>query len=181
MSTLVALGDFALFQLAWFACAIAAAHQRPALGVAAVAAFVLLQLVRSTRRSVDVALIAGAIALGIGWDTALLQAGLVRYAAPGPLAGVAPGWILAMWALFAAILRGPLGWLQGRPALAAALGAIGGPASYAAAARLGACSLPERPLALAVLAVGWALFTPLLAEAARRLEHRGLRWQAVHG
>lgn len=170
LSAAVAVADFALFQLAWLACVAQAARGRPALGVAAVAGFVLLQFARSSRRSADALLLALALALGLAWDTGLLQGGVVRYAAPGPVSGVAPAWILALWVLFAAVLRGPLRWLQGRPWLAALLGAVGGPASYAAAARLGACAFPDRPLALLLLAIGWALVTPSLVEAARRLE-----------
>jgi len=170
MKPLAAIADFALFQLAWFICVTQAACRRPGLGIVAVAAFVALQWARSDRRQAELILVAIAVALGLAWDTALLQSGLVRYAAAGPLAGTAPVWILALWALFAAVLRGPLRWLQGRPLLAAALGAAGGPASYAAAGRLGACELTRGTATLVVLGLGWALFTPLLVEAARRLE-----------
>ncbi|HEX4511489.1 MAG TPA: DUF2878 domain-containing protein [Burkholderiaceae bacterium] len=164
--------DFVLFELAWFVCIRQVAQDRPALGVAAVLAFVLLQVGLSTRRDVDLRLIVLALGLGFLGDTALLQTGLVRYGSPGPIAGVAPGWILALWAEFAVVLRGPLRWLRGRPVLAAVLGAVGGPLSYLAAARLGACTLPDRPLALVALAVGWALATPVLVAAAQRLEAR---------
>lgn len=170
MSRLATLADFALFQLTWFVCVTQAAQGQPARGIAAVALFVLLQLVRSTNRRADALLLALAVAIGVIWDTGLLQAGFVRYASPGPVVGVAPIWILAMWALLAAVLRGPLHWLQGRPVLAAVLGSVGGPASYAAAARLGACSFGPEPFATAALATGWAIFTPLLIEAARWLD-----------
>lgn len=170
MSVLAALVDFALFQLAWFACVTQAAQGRPGLGIPAVAAFVLLQLARSRHRSVDLLLVALSLALGLVWDTGLLHAGLVHYASPGPLPSLAPAWLLALWALFAAVLRGPLRWLYGRPAMAALLGAIGGPASYAAAGRLGAATFAAGPLPMVVLAIGWAVLTPLLVEVARRLE-----------
>ena len=65
---------------------------------------------------------------------------------PGPLPMLAPAWILALWALFAIALREPLRWLHGRWPLAALLGALGGPLSYAGAERLGACTL-NRPVA----------------------------------
>ncbi len=170
MKRLAALIDFALFQLAWFACVTQAAAGRPGLGLLAVAAFVLWQSARSDRWQADAVLMAIALALGLAWDTGLLQSGLVQYASPGPLPGVAPAWILAMWVLFAAVLRGPLSWLQGRPLVAALFGAVGGPASYAAAERLGACTLSAGPAVFITLGAGWALFTPLLVEAARRLQ-----------
>lgn len=172
MSWMSSLLDFALFQLAWFACVTQAAAGQPARGAAAVAAFVLLRLARSDRRAADLLLLVSAPALGLLWDTALLRLGLVQYASPGPVEATAPGWILALWMLLAAVLRGPLRWLQGRPLMAAALGAVGGPASYAAAQRLGACWLPEPALALSVLCAGWALITPLLVETARQLGAR---------
>lgn len=167
---MIALVDFVLFQLAWFACVTQAAQHRPSLGVAAVGAFVLLQFFRSRRRTVDALLVALALVLGLAWDTTLLRTGTVRYASPGPFPGICPPWILALWALFAAILRGPLRWLQGRHWLAGLFGAIGGPASYLAAAHLGACTLPNEWPALTVLALGWAVFTPALVEAAHRMQ-----------
>ena len=171
--------DYVLFQLAWFGCVEFAAQGRPWPGIGAVAAFVALQVGRSPRRSVDVALIGIALAVGVSWDSALLQTGVVRYQSPGPVAGMAPAWILALWVELAAVLRGPLRTLHERPAISAVLGGIGGPASYAAAARLGACAFPDRQVALAVLAVGWAIITPLLLEAARRLDRSAAPCGAV--
>ena len=165
----LALG-FALFQGAWFLCVIGAARGQAAPGIAAVAALLTLWLAFSRARSVEFALIGLALAVGVVWDSLLARTGLVVYASPGPLAGWAPAWILALWALFAPMLREPLRWLHGRPVLAALFGGIGGALSYAAAARLGACRFPDPVLALAVLGVGWALIVPLLLAAAQRLE-----------
>ncbi|MFN3304721.1 MAG: DUF2878 domain-containing protein [Roseateles sp.] len=160
------------FQLAWFACVLGAARGMPAWGIAAVAAAVALQLVVSDARLADVALLAAALAVGLVWDTALLRAGIVVYASPGPLADWAPGWILALWALFATVLREPLRWLHGRWLLAAVVGGLGGALSYWGAVRLGAGQLPDFALAMGVLAAGWALMTPGLLALARRLEAR---------
>jgi hypothetical protein len=161
---------FVVFQAAWFACVIGAARGHAALGVAAVAAAVALALAASDRRGADGRLIAAALVLGFGWDSALARTGLVEYAAAWPAGGFAPAWILALWALFAVVLREPPRWLHGRPLLAGAFGAGGGPLSYAAAERLGACRFADAPLAMAVLALGWAVMTPLLIALARRLD-----------
>ncbi len=166
------LAWFALFQAAWFACVLGAAHGRSGWGVLAVAAVVALTWAASNARADELRLTALALLMGLAWDTALLQLGLLAYASPGPLPSLAPLWILALWALFATLLRGPLAWLQGRPLLAAALGAVGGPLSYLAAVRLGAGSFPDGSRALLVLALGWSVMTPALTEAARHLERR---------
>jgi len=160
------------FQLAWFACVLGAARGTLWWGFAAVAAAVALQLVVSDARLADVVLLIAALAVGLVWDTAMLRAGVVLYASPGPLAGWAPAWILALWALFATALREPFRWLHGRWWLAAVVGGVGGAMSYWSAARLGAASIPDVPLALAVLAAGWAVMTPGLLALARQLEAR---------
>ncbi|MFG6413139.1 DUF2878 domain-containing protein [Roseateles sp. DC23W] len=169
---LLGLAWFALFQAAWFACVLGAAHGHSRWGVLAVAAVVALTWAASNARSDELRLTALALLLGLVWDTAMLQLGLLVYASPGPLPALAPPWILALWALFATLLSGPLAWLQGRPLLAALMGAVGGPLSYLAAVRLGAGSFPHDSRALLVLAIGWGLMTPALTEATRHLAQR---------
>jgi tetrahydromethanopterin S-methyltransferase subunit E len=162
-----------LFQGAWFACVIGAASGDAwllALGVAAVAVVVAVLVAWSDDRGAELRLIALALAVGVVWDSLLARTGVVQYASPGPLPGWAPAWILALWALFAPMLREPLRWLHGRPLLSALFGGVGGALSYAAAARLGACRFPDPILALAVLGAGWALIVPLLLRVAQRLE-----------
>jgi tetrahydromethanopterin S-methyltransferase subunit E len=164
---------FVLFQGAWFACVLGAASGQAgqvAIGIAAAAAVVAVLVAWSDDRRAELRLIALALAIGVVWDSLLVHTGVVRYASPGPLPGGAPAWILALWALFAPMLREPLRWLHGRPMLAALFGGVGGALSYAAAERLGACRFPDPTLALAVLAAGWALIVPLLLAAAQRLE-----------
>lgn len=169
---------FALFQGAWFACVIGAARGQAVLGVAAVAVVVALLLAFSSHRVAELRLIALSLAVGVVWDSLLARTGIVQYASPGPLPGWAPAWILALWALFAPMLREPMRWLHGRPLLAALLGGGGGALSYAAAERLGACRFPEPTVALVVLGAGWALIMPLLLVAAQRLD-RTTRSRAV--
>ncbi len=161
---------FALIQGAWLACVIGAARGQAALGIAAAVGVLAVLLVASRERGAQLRLIALALAIGVVWDSLLARTGVVVYASPGPLPGWAPAWILALWALFAPMLSDPLRWLQGRPALAALCGGIGGALSYAAAERLGACRLPDPILAMAVLGAGWSLIVPLLLAAARWLE-----------
>jgi hypothetical protein len=164
------LASLAAFQAAWFACVLFAARGEPLAAVASVLAAMVLHCAWSDSRRADAWLVLAALAIGVAWDSALALNGIVHYAAPWPAIGAAPIWILALWALFATTLRQPLRWLHGRPVLAALFGGIGGPLSYAAAARLGACTLPAGNLSMAVLGIGWAIATPLLLHLARRLE-----------
>lgn len=161
-----------VFQGAWFACVLGAAYGHVGWGVMAVVVAVALLVAMSTHRSVELRLIAVALATGIVWDSALAASGLVRYASPGPIAALAPVWILALWALWGAVLRDPLRSLHHRPVLAAVLGGVGGALSYAAAARMGACSFDDATLALGVLAAGWAVIVPVQLALARRLEQQ---------
>ncbi len=159
-----------IFEAAWFACVAGAAHDQVGWGIAAVAAAIAAQLTFSKARAADLKLIAAALLCGLVWDSALLNSHVVAYASPGPVHLLAPAWILALWAQFGSVLRELLRWLHTRPRLATALGAVGGAASYAAAQRLGACTLPAPGIALPILAAGWGLLVPLLLWLARRVE-----------
>jgi hypothetical protein len=164
-----------VFQGAWFACVLGAAQGRAGWGVVAVGVAVAVLLAASERRGADLRLIAVALVTGVVWDSVLASTGVVEYASPGPWVGAAPTWILALWALWGAVLREPLRWLHGRPVAGALLGGVGGALSYAAAERLGACRFPEPALAWAVLAAGWALITPWQLALARRLDRETAR------
>lgn len=151
------------FQLAWFACVLGAARHAPSTGIAAAAAAVGLQFTVSDARGRDVLLVAAAMTMGLVWDTFMTRTDIVEYASPGPFAGWAPAWILALWALFATTLRSTLRWLHGRGWLAAIVGGLGGALSYWGAVRLGAGRFPDFALAMGVLAGGWAVITPALS------------------
>jgi hypothetical protein len=167
--------SFLAFQGAWFACVLGAARGQPGVGVAVVVLVCGVQLALSAARREDLLLASAAVAFGLIWDTAMLRSGVVEYASPGPVQGWAPSWILALWILFATLLREPLRWLHGRRLLAALLGGIGGALSYLGAVRLGAGRFKNLEEAMLILVLGWAVMTPLLTEFARRLEERQKR------
>ena len=108
-----------------------------------------------------------ALLIGIVWDSALVMLGWLDFSSGFFIAGVAPYWILALWALFAITLRHSLAWLQARLLTAAVVGAIAGPLAYWGGLRLGAVILVEPLQALVALSIGWGLFTPLLLRLAR--------------
>jgi len=173
--TLGLLATFAAFELAWFACVLGAAHGWPWAGVAVAVLVIVLVMALGAKPGVDATLVATALTIGFVWDSSMARLGWIAYAEPGPLPGIAPVWILALWALFAMVLREPLRWLHKRLPLAALLGALGGPLSYAAAERLDACRLVEPTIAGVALALGWAVITPLLLLLARRWDARGTK------
>jgi len=162
------VGHLVLFEAAWFAGVLGAARGEAHLGMAVVAAAIALNLWMSARRRHELALLAVAIVLGVVFDGALARSGWVVYADSALQPAWPPAWIVAQWALFATLLCGPLRWLHGRLPLAALLGALGGPMAYLGGERLGAINFVERGPALAFLAVGWAMATPLLLHLARR-------------
>jgi hypothetical protein len=166
------LATLIAFEAAWFACVLGAANGLPSAGTAVALAVVAGFVALSDKPRLDATLVALAVAIGLAWDGSLARVGWIAYAEPGPLPWLAPPWILALWALFAVVLRGPMRWLHPRLLWAALLGGLGGPLSYAAAARMGAIALVEPTSALIALALGWAAITPLLLVLARRPDGR---------
>lgn len=156
------------YQLAWFAAVIAAARGWPWLAMLAPLAFAAAAWWTSHRRTCDARLLACALVLGVAIDGTLVASGLLRYAAATP-ALLAPLWILAIWVAFAMTLNHSLAFLQSRLWLAAALGGVGGPLAYVAAARGfdAVAFAPPAWRATAFLALAWAIAMPLLAALAR--------------
>lgn len=162
--------NIVLFQAGWFACVLGAAHGRPLAGAAAALAIASGWILRAPRPGRELALVLAASLAGLALDSLLAQSGWVAFESALPAAGLAPVWMLALWALFAVTLNVSLRWLRHRLLLAGALGALGGPAAYYAGGKLGALSFADAPAALVLIALGWAFATPALLALARRLE-----------
>jgi hypothetical protein len=158
-----------VFQAAWFACVLGGARDLELAAILAVAAAVAMHLALARRRAPEVALVVIVAFIGLVWDSLLVALGVMAYPSGSLAAGLAPAWIVAMWALFATTLNLSLGWLKGRPLLASLLGAVGGPLAYLAGHRLGGVNLPDPALALLAQGLGWSLLMPLLATLAMRL------------
>lgn len=162
--------NFVLFQAAWFACIYAAAHQHSAWGTACIAAVVAWHLHTAVRPGRELALVACALVIGGVFDSAVAAAGLLRYADGQFDPRLAPHWIVALWALFATTLNVSLRWLKGRWWIAALLGAVAAPLSYAGGVRMGAAEFGNAPLALCALGLGWAVLMPLLMRLSMRFD-----------
>jgi len=162
--------NIALFQAGWLACVLGAAHGMPWAGVAVAAAVVAWHAARARRPVQELKLVALAVLAGALFDSALAAGGWIVFAPDAAASGLAPWWILALWALFATTLNVSLAWLRLRLPLAALLGALCGPLAYWAGARLGALELRQPAAALGALALVWAAALPGLLAAARRLD-----------
>jgi uncharacterized protein (DUF1499 family) len=163
--------NFAGFWLGWVACVLGAANGQQWAGPA-VAAVVLGSHAIIAPRSVRWwPIVPGAAVLGLLVDGTLNAAGAIRYEGLASAPWLPPPWLPALWILFASTLPGSLRWLLHRPLLAAALGAVAGPISYAGGARLGAINL-GRPMAfsLTALAVAWGVSMPVMIAMVRGLE-----------
>lgn len=155
-------------QLAWFTCVLGASNDLPWLGIPAVAVVLLIHASLVVDPLREMRLVLFALVLGAVFDSLLMASGWIDYRNGIIIPGLAPVWILAMWAQFATTLNISMAWLKGRPLLAALTGGIGGPLSWIAGAKLGAIELVEPTEAVIALAVGWAVAMPLLMAVADR-------------
>lgn len=155
--------NFAMFYLGWFACVMGAGRGQLWLGPSAVTALVLLHLYMTPRPVQEIRLILLTGVFGFAIDTLQASAGLYAFTGTSPAPWLCPLWMVALWMIFATTLNASMGWLAQRYRLAAVLGALCGPVSYVAGARLGAIELPAHAgLSLVGIAVVWACVMPSL-------------------
>lgn len=161
-----ALAGFVAFYACWFACVGGAARGLPWLGPLTVAAyaFAYLRTIPSgVARMRHAWLLGVAGVIGYAADSVLVLTGVLRFPPHAVLGWPSTAWMVALWVLQAAVLGGVMSWLRGRFALAAIVGAIGGPLAYLAGERMGAAVLgPTQAVALAAITAEWALAMPLL-------------------
>jgi len=132
------------------------------------AAVIGLHLALARRAFPEALLIVAASLIGLVWDSALIAIGLFTYPSGVLVPGLAPYWMIALWAVFATSLNLSMGFLKGRLWLAALVGGIGGPVSYLAGGRLGGLEMSDPTLALGAQALGWAVLLPVLTHLAAR-------------
>jgi len=162
------LVDLVGFQACWWTSALCARDGRPLVGPLAMALFVAVHaaLTPRGRRAAQLLLASLAALVGVVIDGVLVVAGAVGF--PGHDGALAsPAWMVGLWAGFAVTLETTLATPTRRTWGAALLGAVAGPISYIAGARLGALSLSPGPAALIAVGVGWGAALPLLAALAR--------------
>ncbi|MEZ5922898.1 MAG: DUF2878 domain-containing protein [Hyphomicrobiaceae bacterium] len=146
------------FQIVWIVCAVGAANGHGAPGIAAAVVFTVSMLTRSREPARDALIVMASGVTGAIVESALVLAGVIRFAAPWPMETLAPAWIVALWIAFGATLPTFGEMLRAHKLkTAAALGALAGPLSYLAGARLGALEfVGSTTRTLLVLSVVWA-------------------------
>ena len=160
-----------LFQAAWFAAVLGAARGYFWLGPLAMLPVLALHLARCDNRRGELRLLSAAGLLGFVFDSVLVRFGIILPLAhlfPRPFS---PPWMICLWVNFAITLNVSLSWLGGRYLLASFFGALGGPLAYYSAGKLGATEALPTGRGMLVLALGWAVMTPLLVWLARRSVH----------
>lgn len=162
--------NFAGFQVGWFSSVIGAAKQMPWLGPLVLLVVLAIHLRRAHTPNAELALVVACGMVGVCFDSVLVAAGWVTYPSGQFSDFLAPYWIVTMWMLFGTTLNLSMGWLKGRPLLAAFFGAVGGPTSYIAGQKLGGIVFLDYYTALVALGIGWALAMPLLLELAARFD-----------
>ncbi len=148
----------ALYYGAWFLCVGLAAAGRPWLAAASHIAFGLwvVSCAPAARGAQLGRALTWALA-GYLLDSALVLLGALRFPPHAAALGPSPLWMASLWFTFGALLGGPLSALLRRRALAALLGAVGGPLSYLGGAKTGAMELGWPAVEVGVaLAVVWA-------------------------
>jgi len=163
------LSNFIAFQVGWFSCVLGAANGMPWLALV-VFPIVLWNSQKARSASAEMLLVLLAVILGVLLDSFLVRSGWLRYPSGMFLEGVAPYWILALWALFATTLNASMSWLKKNLILASVMGAVFGPLSYMAGQRFGAIEFIDFNASMIALAVAWAIAMPLLLAAAIRLD-----------
>lgn len=156
--------NFVLFQLAWFAGILGAAHQQVLIGILVMLlclAVHLWSLPKVSRRA-DYGLMLQCFCLGTLIDTVLMHTGIMVYASPNPISFLSPLWMSLLWVALAMTLNHSLAWLKDKYWLSAFLGSITGPLSYLAGVRLDAGSMPHEIYSLVTLSIVWALSMPLI-------------------
>jgi len=165
--------NIVLFKAVWLGSLVGAGSGRPWLGLMLLAGFALVHFRLTPNPRADAWLLGAAAVCGLCLDTLFAQAGLLDYAQPLPVDGMAPFWIVVMWMNFALTLNVSMRWLQGRPWLAVLLGAAGGPLAYVAGVSLGAAAWVAPPqTALTLIGIAWAVAVPALTVTACVLNQR---------
>ena len=159
--------NFIGFQIAWFSCILGAASGFPWLGLAATLFVACVHLRFSADRQAEAQLGGVALTLGLAADSLGISTGAIDFPPQSRLGWPIPAWMPALWLNLALTLNHCLSWLKGRYFLSAVFGAVGGPLSYYAGCRFGAIDLDVS--LLWVVALEWAVATPLLQYAAQRV------------
>jgi len=149
------LGNVLIYQLIWFLSVLGGNTGAPA-GIL----LLLIHLLFSQKRRVDLMMMGFLLFTGLLVDGILHQVGFITFTETGlPI----PFWLMVIWLGLAITPHHSLAWLQNRPILSMFFGALGGPAAYWAGMRLGSATFTW-PLvqSLCTLSIIWAFLWPVV-------------------
>jgi len=164
------IASLAVFQGTWFAAVFGAAQCVSLSSIVCVLCAVVWHLGMSERPTQEALLVGIACLIGFVVETVHGLLGYVGFPCAGGSLGLAPAWLVAMWGLFAICLNVTLRWLRSRWWLAAIVGAVGGPLSFASGVKLGAAYFVDPLPALVVIAATWSVVLPLMVWLSIRLD-----------
>ncbi|MDR5903218.1 DUF2878 domain-containing protein [Halomonas icarae] len=155
------LANLLAFEAGWLACVLGGS-----LSGGTMAIVILIAHLRWQAWPGEWRWLLGFILLGLAVDGGLTRAGGFDFSDAPLILDLLPAWLWLLWPLFATLLHHSLAWLWTRPWLATLCGAVGGPLSYYAGAKLANVSLA--PWLLPTQALIWA---GLCLWLCRRLGH----------
>src|SRR6266404_6898622 len=150
------------FGIGWFACVVGAANGTPSYGVAVAAMLLALNILVAEDALHEARVIVTVGAIGFAIDTMLAWTGILVFDpwTSNP-SWLCPIWLVAIWMMFGSMLTASLARLAPRTAVAAIMGAIAGPLSYLAAAKMGALAIPASVAPrVATISIIWAVVFP---------------------
>jgi hypothetical protein len=153
-----------LFQAAWFACVLGAAHGTSLWGAVVLAGLFAYSAAAATPRR-DLIAAASAAAVGFVVDTAWIRTGILSYGG----AGLAPVWIVMLWVAVGLSVNHSLAMFKLRPWLGGLLAGAGAPLSYLAGERFGAVVVTA-PQQLWMVSVAWFVLFALTFTLSRAFE-----------
>ena len=121
-----------LFQFSWWVCVLGTAYDLSYIGPLCMLLFLTLHLFYLNPNCQEAKFIVYVLLIGTLVDTCLASTGLMSYEGiyNDSIRNLAPLWITAMWAGFAATINHSMSWLNNRPISGFLLGGVFGPLSY---------------------------------------------------
>ncbi len=179
-STVHVLANAVAFKGVWAAAILGAANLSPWLGVWAAAAVLTGHLFAVPNKHQELRLVLLTALIGFSTDSLFAAAGLLQYTSGQPASWLAPVWIFGLWVGFGTTLNVAFRWLHNRWTLATILGAVSGPLSYFAGAKMGAVSFADTTLAMISLSATWSVLLPSLLALASSIGSQAESQEVAH-
>lgn len=162
-------------QIIWLVCVFGAAWGYP-LTAAALGLVLLASQLRAVQRPPvrEVPWIIACLLLGGGIDSLLTLTGHFVFTHPRWPDGLAPPWLLVIWAAFAVAITEFAPLIRRHILISLPLFAVGAPLTYYAGFRFGAVQMPTPAHSLVLLTIIWAILTPALAWGRLRFDRSGV-------